>query len=67
MALKRQWTKIKSARDEIRMQEEGKFETVLNPQYKLDERLGVWIEHSIPAESLYQGVGYDHPDTREAI
>jgi hypothetical protein len=49
------------------MQDLGKFETVLHPQYKLDERLQVWVEHSIPADSLYQGVGYDQPDSREAI
>ena len=49
------------------MQDQGKFETVLYPSYKLDERLQVWIEHQIPADSMYQGVGYDHPDGREAI
>lgn len=37
------------------------------PKYEYDERLGVYVEKDRPPPSIYVALGYDHPDTREAL
>lgn len=49
------------------MQQKGVFKAVIFPKYELDERLGVYIEVNKPPPSIYEGLGYDHPDTRAAL
>lgn len=49
------------------MQQKGVFKTIILPKYELDERLGVYIEVNKPPPSIYVGLGYDHPDTREVL
>ena len=51
----------------MRMQQKGVFKTIILPKYELDERLGVYIEVNKPPPSIYVGLGYDHPDTREVL
>lgn len=49
------------------MQQKGIFKTVILPKYEYDERLGVYVEKDRPPPSIYVALGYDHPDTREAL